>query len=418
MTQISATASRDELLGRFLTEASESLRIVADRFPSGAEGGPRPDVDDASAIVRAIGDACGVLQLPRLQTLAGAGSRLLDSLRSGAAWTPEAAALLHRLFERVNDVLGDLELLGVEPEGDNDDLIGAMTAMSESMRAAVSPDPEDVGAGAEPTEPEIAPERPRAVDAEPAFVRVDPSPAPEFAPTSSQSTEETGASAQRSSNRSMAVDLDVLVSLMTGVDALVSTRNQLLHMVRGLDDSVFKAPLQRLSVITGELQESVMKTRVLLVSADGDGPEAVAAPTGQRRPKERRHRVLLVEDSALFRQLADALLSAEGHEVATAASAEQAWRLLSDGSDFDAVVFDAELRNPDGLEFAEGLRRDARWGETPRIGLTELPVAEMPEHRRDAFSRLVRKSDRDGLIDSLEAVLNPEPASARLWEAG
>jgi len=42
----------------------------------------------------------------------------------------------------------------------------------------------------------------------------------------------------------------------------VLTRNQLLQMVRGKDDSEFATPLQRLSHITTDLQEGVMKTRM------------------------------------------------------------------------------------------------------------------------------------------------------------
>ena len=49
---------------------------------------------------------------------------------------------------------------------------------------------------------------------------------------------------------------------MTLVSELVLTRNQLLQMVRGSDDSEFVAPLQRLSHITTDLQEGVMKTRM------------------------------------------------------------------------------------------------------------------------------------------------------------
>ena len=40
------------------------------------------------------------------------------------------------------------------------------------------------------------------------------------------------------------------------------TRNQLLEIVRRHEDSEFKTPLQRLSNVTAELQESVMKTRM------------------------------------------------------------------------------------------------------------------------------------------------------------
>ncbi|MCG8690709.1 MAG: chemotaxis protein CheW, partial [Minwuiales bacterium] len=56
--------------------------------------------------------------------------------------------------------------------------------------------------------------------------------------------------------------VDLLENLMTMISELVLTRNQLLQMVRGMEDSEFTVPLQRLSSITTELQEGVMKTRM------------------------------------------------------------------------------------------------------------------------------------------------------------
>ncbi|MBO6729044.1 MAG: chemotaxis protein CheW [Maricaulis sp.] len=58
------------------------------------------------------------------------------------------------------------------------------------------------------------------------------------------------------------VGVDVLEALMTTVSELVLTRNQLMQTVRGLEDDELKGPLQRLSAVTGELQDGVMKTRM------------------------------------------------------------------------------------------------------------------------------------------------------------
>ncbi len=49
---------------------------------------------------------------------------------------------------------------------------------------------------------------------------------------------------------------------MTMVSELVLTRNQLLDMARRQTETEFKVPLQRLSHVTAELQEGVMKTRM------------------------------------------------------------------------------------------------------------------------------------------------------------
>ncbi len=61
---------------------------------------------------------------------------------------------------------------------------------------------------------------------------------------------------------SLRVNVDVLENLMTLVSEMVLTRNQLLQMVRHQEDSEFTVPIQRLSHITTDLQEGVMKTRM------------------------------------------------------------------------------------------------------------------------------------------------------------
>ena len=49
---------------------------------------------------------------------------------------------------------------------------------------------------------------------------------------------------------------------MTTVSELVLTRNQLLDLMRRTEESEFKSPLQRLSTVTAELQEGIMKARM------------------------------------------------------------------------------------------------------------------------------------------------------------
>src|SRR5438477_602043 len=63
-------------------------------------------------------------------------------------------------------------------------------------------------------------------------------------------------------NQSIRVNVDTLEHLMTMVSELVLTRNQLLEISRRNEHTEFKVPLQRLSNVTAELQEGVMKTRM------------------------------------------------------------------------------------------------------------------------------------------------------------
>ncbi len=72
----------------------------------------------------------------------------------------------------------------------------------------------------------------------------------------------TETTAAGSKIQTIRVNVDTLEHLMTMVSELVLTRNQLLEIARRHEDSSYKVPLQRLSHVTAELQEGVMKTRM------------------------------------------------------------------------------------------------------------------------------------------------------------
>ena len=63
-------------------------------------------------------------------------------------------------------------------------------------------------------------------------------------------------------SKTVRVAVEVLETLMTTVSELVLTRNQLMQTARASEDEELKGPLQRLSAVTGELQDGVMKTRM------------------------------------------------------------------------------------------------------------------------------------------------------------
>ena len=100
-----------------------------------------------------------------------------------------------------------------------------------------------------PGEPAPEPAAAQVADSEPA--------APAAEGGEARQVKESSVAAQ-----SVRVNVQLLENLMTLVGELVLTRNQLLQMVRGRDDSEFKVPLQRLNHITTDVQEGVMKTRM------------------------------------------------------------------------------------------------------------------------------------------------------------
>jgi two-component system, chemotaxis family, sensor kinase CheA len=282
----------DDLLREFLTETGESLDTVDNqlvRFEQ--EPNNAKILDNIFRLVHTIKGTCGFLGLPRLEALAHAGETLMGKFRDGMPVRAEAVTLILASIDRIKEILAGLEATEAEPEGSDQDLIVQLHEMVEQgmqpMPAPVAVAPEPV-APAPPAEPAMEqgtliyqvlerPLRPgevslddlerafRETEAEPAAPPPAPKPAParEAKPASRKSVVEPETSdADRVANQSIRVNVDTLEHLMTMVSELVLTRNQLLEISRRNEDTEFKVPLQRLSNVTAELQEGVMKTRM------------------------------------------------------------------------------------------------------------------------------------------------------------
>ncbi|MDA7948712.1 MAG: chemotaxis protein CheW [Hyphomicrobiaceae bacterium] len=114
-------------------------------------------------------------------------------------------------------------------------------------------------------------------------------------------------------------------------------------------------------------------------------------------------RLLLVDDSAFFRNMLAPLLSAAGYSVTIADSAKQALELKDRGLNFDIIVSDIEMPEMDGIAFAEVLRNDPAWKETPIIALSSHTAPHVIERSRQAgFADFVGKFDRQGLMESIK----------------
>jgi two-component system chemotaxis sensor kinase CheA len=256
----------DDLLREFVTETNESLDVVDvelvrfEQDPNNAK-----ILDNVFRLVHTIKGTCGFLGLPRLEALAHAAETLMGKFRDGQPATSEAVTLILATIDRIKQILESLEQEQREPEGDDVDLISDLERMVERLPTAAPAAQAQFTVGT--LTPQVL-ERPlrqgedslddlerafRATAVEPPAAR-----AAKAAPSETAKDDEPA----RAANQSIRVTVDTLEQLMTMVSELVLTRNQLLEIMRRHEDSEFKAPLQRLSSVTAELQEGVMKTRM------------------------------------------------------------------------------------------------------------------------------------------------------------
>ncbi|GAA6213122.1 hybrid sensor histidine kinase/response regulator [Hyphomicrobiales bacterium 4NK60-0047b] len=289
----------DDLLSEFLTETAESLDVVDVELVKFEQEPTNSGIlDNIFRLVHTIKGTCGFLGLPRLEALAHSAETLMGKYRDGATPTSEGVSLILDTIDRLKEILEQLEQEGSEPEGVDQDLIQQLDAMSalamKAMNGESVEEPAEAAPASQELERELKPgevslddleaafqnapgpddfgaEAPSVDEAPAAVVEPEP-PVPAEVPAAVKAPAAKPAAAQKDDAKpkeggavkaqTIRVNVETLEQLMTMVSELVLTRNQLLEMVRRLDDSEFKVPLQRLSNVTAELQEGVMKTRM------------------------------------------------------------------------------------------------------------------------------------------------------------
>jgi two-component system, chemotaxis family, sensor kinase CheA len=119
-----------------------------------------------------------------------------------------------------------------------------------------------------------------------------------------------------------------------------------------------------------------------------------------------RHRVLLVEDSAFFRNVVGPALHAAGYEVASAGDGQEALERLEAGERFDVILSDIDMPRVDGWEFATRVNRHPLWRETPMLALTgRSSEADQRHAAAVGFRGFLPKFDRDAVLAAVRTAI-------------
>ena len=260
----------DDLLADFLTETSEGL-VALDAALVRLERAPEDaaTLSEVFRIVHTIKGTCGFLGLPRLEHVAHAAENVLGRYRDGTRpVTQHGISLILAALDRIRAIVAGA---GGQPApsrpGDDAPLTARLDAEAEGRERRGRPPP---SAEPEADQPAAPDPRWRATAARPGAATSPP--------------------------QTIRVNVDVLENLMTMVCELVLTRNQLLQLAAQPEATApSPLPLQRLSHITSDLQEGVMKTRMQPIgNAWAKLPRLVrdlGARTGQEdRPRDARRR--------------------------------------------------------------------------------------------------------------------------------
>lgn len=289
----------DGILREFLAESFENLALVEhDLVVLERDPEDRKRLAGIFRAIHTIKGTCGFFGLTRLEALSHAGENLLSRLRTGELHlTPEIAGALLQMVDAIRSILSCLDSTREEGDRDYADLVATLVRLDDAADAAPpeprTDAPSDSPHAMVPAPDTTAPSRPtpgppRGGLLDPLIVagKLDP----EAVALAAQQQRlgdprrigeilvDNGAlkpqdvldallahgedAATSPSETTIRVDVGLLDILMNLVGELVLARNQLLLKVASSDLADLPRTTQRLNLITTELQEGIMKTRM------------------------------------------------------------------------------------------------------------------------------------------------------------
>jgi two-component system chemotaxis sensor kinase CheA len=257
-----ASTEDEEMIREFLVESHENLSRL-DQDLVELEKHPH-DADLLGSIFRTIHTikgACGFLAFSILEAITHQAETLLSQLRDGKReLTPALVSLILETVDATRKVLAAIETSGKEGAERFEEL-------TERLRVAAQLTPDQEVPPAPPSGAVMAPGlvAESAVGKKTSDLHED-GPPPEKEEDRGRKKE--GSKEEDVTRSSAAVDANIRVGvglldkLMDLVGELVLTRNQILQFNIEREDPALNATSQRLNLITTELQEGVMKTRM------------------------------------------------------------------------------------------------------------------------------------------------------------
>jgi len=232
-----------DVIREFLVESHENLSRLDQEL---VELEKRPkDAELLASIFRTIHTikgTCGFLAFSTLERITHQAESLLSQLRDGKRkLTPSLISLILDTVDATRKVLASIEASGEEGPDHFDEI-------AERLRVAAQLPPDadsEPSSGLAPASPEDHHEENGAHEL-----------------SEGAKSEETCLKSSAAADANIRVGVGLLDKLMDLVGELVLTRNQILQFNTEREDAALNATSQRLNLITTELQEGVMKTRM------------------------------------------------------------------------------------------------------------------------------------------------------------
>lgn len=244
-----------ETLREFLIEGFDNLEQI-DRNLIALERDPTNEslLNSIFRSVHSLKGSSGFLAFRSVETLAHAGENLLGSLRSNRlVLDTEISRVLFSMIDRLRTILVAIERDGTEGSCDIEDMIKTLNEVHQNHMVTQRQISQSSMSCESKSDARCA------VESEKFSASSEQSPS-KLTDSSSSTIQDVAITSAADST--IRVDVALLDTLMTRVGELVLARNQILQFTGELGNTDLMRTTQRLNLITTELQEGVMKTRM------------------------------------------------------------------------------------------------------------------------------------------------------------
>ncbi|MEZ6137881.1 MAG: chemotaxis protein CheW [Pirellulaceae bacterium] len=281
----------NEALREFLVESYDNLEQL-ERDLMQLEGDPSSTelINGVFRSIHTIKGTAGFLGYGLLERLTHVSENLLGDVRSGKLpMSAEISSALLLAVDKIRELLQAIEASGTETECGSEDLAAALTRLHEILlppekasgtesapskktsrktaskskkKPAAKASDKPATGGAQANDASSMPAAEQQVLHTPPQSNKTMEPSTTSATPTSPPASKSALNDVSAAESTIRVDVALLDKLMTGVGELVLARNQILQFANGNVESELHRTSQRLNLITSELQESVMKTRM------------------------------------------------------------------------------------------------------------------------------------------------------------
>ncbi len=127
-----------------------------------------------------------------------------------------------------------------------------------------------------------------------------------------------------------------------------------------------------------------------------------------RELKNKKVRILFAEDVAFFRKQVSKLLEQAGYEVTVCEDGSRALKTLETAKEdtFNLILSDIEMPNMNGIQLAQAVRKNEKFGKLPMIALTtRFKAKDVEEGKRAGFNLYMEKLNPEKLLAAIEGIM-------------